>query len=97
MKNHEENENWVSSLIGFFYENGNIIDKNKSLDLYLLSINKNENRKLSSVYQAFNIIIAKILLSLYYYKDIILAKRDVITKEVEYVHVMSHDQFENFK
>ena len=31
MENHEENENWFSSLIGFFYEHGisddNIIDK----------------------------------------------------------------------
>src|SRR5215211_7313817 len=42
MENHEENENWFSSLIGFFYEYGigdtNIIYKNKSLKLYLLSI-----------------------------------------------------------
>src|SRR5688572_2164268 len=39
MEGHKENENWFSSLIGFFYEHGigdtNIIDKNKSLKLYL--------------------------------------------------------------
>src|SRR4051794_9960375 len=40
MNNHKENENWFSSLIGFFYEHGigntniiNIIDKGKSLKL----------------------------------------------------------------
>src|SRR5436305_1404949 len=103
MKNHKENENWFSSLIGFFYEHGisddNIIDKKKSLELYLLSINKNENKKLTSVYQLLNIIIAKILLSTYYYKDIILDKRDLVVreiKEMENENVMSHDQFENF-
>src|ERR1043165_4000963 len=106
MENHEENENWFSSLIGFFYEHGingnnNIIDKNKSLELYLSSINKNEDRKLISMYQLLNIIIAKILLSFYYYKDIILDKRDFVAKEISYLenaHVlmMSHDQFEYF-
>ncbi|CAB5366797.1 unnamed protein product [Rhizophagus irregularis] len=37
MKNHEESENWFSSLIGFFYEH-----KNNSLKLYSLSINKDD-------------------------------------------------------
>src|SRR6266480_5627632 len=99
MENHEENENWFSSLIGFFYEHGisddNIIDKNKSLELYLLSINENEDKKLISVYQLLNIIIAKILLSIYYYKDIILDKRDS-DEVMENENVMSLDQFENF-
>ncbi|RGB34276.1 hypothetical protein C1646_815492 [Rhizophagus diaphanus] len=41
MENHEENENWFSSIIGFFYENGInndniIVDKNKSSKLYSL-------------------------------------------------------------
>src|ERR1041385_3099432 len=67
MKDHEENENWFSSLIGFFYEYGisdtDIIDKNKSLELYLSSINDERNEKLVSVYQILNIIIAKYLLS----------------------------------
>src|SRR5436190_20661096 len=103
LENHDENESWFSSLIGFFYQHGigdsNIIDKNKSLKLYLSSINKNENKKLISTYQMLNIIIAKILLSFYYYKDIILDKRNFIAKEVKYLeneHVMSHDQFEKF-
>src|SRR5688572_2122197 len=84
METHEENENWFSSLIGFFYEHGisdtNIIDKNKSLKLYLLSngTNKYEAKKLTSTYQLLNIIISRYLLSLYYYKDIILDKRDSI-------------------
>src|SRR5690242_14930947 len=42
MENHEENENWFSSLIGFFYlygiGNNDIIDKDKSLKFYSLSI-----------------------------------------------------------
>ena len=100
MENHEENENWFSSLIGFFYEHGicgsDTIDKNKSLELYLLSINKEE---LVSVYQIINTIIAKYLLSLYYYKDIILNKRDLIAKEfkyLKYAYMMSQNQFEYF-
>src|SRR5271163_2060061 len=97
MENHEENENWFASIIGFFYEHGigdtDIIDKNKSLELYLLSINKEE---LVSVYQIINMIIAKYLLSLYYYKDIILNKRDLIAKKFWYLNsVISQDQFEN--
>src|SRR5436189_6484862 len=46
LKDHEESENWFSSLIGFFYEYGlvnaneNTIDKNKFLELYLSSTNK---------------------------------------------------------
>src|SRR6266496_5060409 len=77
MENHVEDENWFSSLIGFFYDNGIssdddnnntiIIDKDKSLKFYSLSINKyeeNENRKLSSIYQLLNIIISKFLLSI---------------------------------
>src|SRR5207247_651254 len=46
MEDHEENENWFSGLIGFYYEHGignkyGIIDKNNSLKFYLLSINNN--------------------------------------------------------
>ncbi|CAB4393306.1 unnamed protein product [Rhizophagus irregularis] len=105
MENHEENDNWFSSLIGFFYDHGigdTVIDKNKSLKSYLLAINinKNENKKLISMYQLLNIIISKYLLSFYYYKEIILYKRDLIEKEFGYlenVHVvMSHNQVENF-
>src|ERR1044071_1710194 len=45
MENHEESESWFSSLIGFFYEYRMGDTKNKSLELYLLSIDKNENKK----------------------------------------------------
>ncbi|PKB94835.1 hypothetical protein RhiirA5_437946 [Rhizophagus irregularis] len=56
MKNHEESENWFSSLIGFFYDhnighnNTNFIDidKNYSLKLYLLSINNKDG--INSIY-----------------------------------------------
>src|SRR6266480_3113258 len=99
MKNHEGNENWFSSLIGFFYEHGigdtYIVDKQMSLKFYLSSIIE-RNEKLVSVYQILNIIIAKYLLSFYYYKDIISNKR-----EREFsgnVHEISvpQNQFEKF-
>ncbi|PKC60805.1 HCP-like protein [Rhizophagus irregularis] len=119
MENHKENKNWFSSLIGFFYEyyinDSNIyINKNKSLELYMISINNNKNNNnkdnnndeeeeedenKTSMYQLINIIIGKYLLSLYYYKDIILNKRKLISKEfnnLENVQVMSHNQYENF-
>ncbi|CAB4393288.1 unnamed protein product [Rhizophagus irregularis] len=85
MKNHEESENWFSSLIGFFYEH-----KNNSLKLYSLSINKDG---INSMYHLLNIIIAKYLLSFYYYKDIIMGKKGSIAKKLEN---MSYDHFEYF-
>ncbi|GES92199.1 kinase-like domain-containing protein [Rhizophagus clarus] len=59
MKNHE---NWFSSIIGFFYEydidnddnDDNDIIESKSLEFYLLSINKEKN--LITIYQVLNII-----------------------------------------
>ncbi|CAB4472969.1 unnamed protein product [Rhizophagus irregularis] len=104
MENHKENENWFSSLIGFFYEH--ILDKKIDecliLNFYLSSIKNYENdddkKKLNSMYQLINIIISKYLLSFHYYRDIILDKNDFMVKNLENVHVMSHgnDQFENF-
>ncbi|CAB5366857.1 unnamed protein product [Rhizophagus irregularis] len=43
MEEHEENENWFSSLIGFFYEYyivDEIFEKPSTLKFYLSSINK---------------------------------------------------------
>ncbi|RIA92257.1 hypothetical protein C1645_820941 [Glomus cerebriforme] len=82
MKNHEENEFLFSSIIGFFYQygiGGYDFNKNKSLELYLLAINneKSLNQKFTNLYYDIfqnNIIIGKYLLSLFYYKDIILDK-----------------------
>ncbi|GES92221.1 Sel1-like repeat protein [Rhizophagus clarus] len=102
MEDHEENVNWFSSLIGFFYDHGigvSKIDKNKSLEYYLLAINIKNDKKLISVYQILNIIIAKHLLSFHYYKDIILNKKNLISKKVESlenIHVTSQIQYENF-
>ncbi|CAB4393249.1 unnamed protein product [Rhizophagus irregularis] len=104
MENHKENENWFSSLIGFFYEHilDKKIDKCLILNFYLSSIKNYENdddkKKLNSMYQLINIIISKYLLSFHYYRDIILDKNDFMVKNLENVHVMSHgnDQFENF-
>ncbi|CAB4481147.1 unnamed protein product [Rhizophagus irregularis] len=96
MQKHKENELLFSSIIGFFYQHGIgcIIDKNKALELYLISVNNNniiikinENFKESFIKlniinefeissQNINVIIGKFLLSLFYYKDIILDERN---------------------
>ncbi|CAG8507992.1 13390_t:CDS:2 [Funneliformis caledonium] len=70
MQNHENREIWFSSIIGFFYQYGIgcEIDKDKSLELYLLAIKRDE-------FQYINNIIAKYLLALFYYKVIDLDKR----------------------
>ncbi|CAB4478374.1 unnamed protein product [Rhizophagus irregularis] len=102
MENHKESENWFSSLIGFFYEhdisindnNTNINNKNDFIKFYLLSIKNYENKKLTCIYQLLNLIISKYLLSIYYYKDIIFDKRNLISKSFESANVMSLNQFE---
>ena len=78
MEEHDENENWFSSLIGFFYEHDLSNDSISTIGkynhyssststIYLSSINGyNENKKLTSMYQLLNIIIAKYLLSFHY-------------------------------
>src|SRR5918912_77066 len=77
MENHKENKFLFSGIIGFFYQYGISceVDKNKSLELYLLAINDDEfketDNKLNSL-QNINHIIGKYLLSLFYYKNIIL-------------------------
>ncbi|CAB4387583.1 unnamed protein product [Rhizophagus irregularis] len=104
MENHKESENWFSSLIGFFYEhdisindnNTNINNKNDFIKFYLLSIKNYENKKLTCIYQLLNLIISKYLLSIYYYKDIIFDKRNLISKSFESANVMSLNQFEYF-
>jgi hypothetical protein len=81
MKNHKENEFWFSSIIGFFYQYGIgcDINKDKSLELYLLSINNDKflNQKFSHlekidkeffILQDINIIIGKYLLSFFIIK-----------------------------
>ncbi|RIA97015.1 hypothetical protein C1645_814678 [Glomus cerebriforme] len=96
MQNHKENEFLFSSIIGFFYQCGIgcNIDKNKALDLYLLTV-KNERISLNqnsiilslsvdeidndfNKLQDINLIIGKYLLSLFYYKDHILDERSLI-------------------
>ncbi|CAB4393339.1 unnamed protein product [Rhizophagus irregularis] len=87
MQNHKESNNWFTSLIGFFYQFGIgcNINKNKAKESYFLALNNetekdflNENfDKLHLIENVDtlkneNIIIGKYLLSLFYYKDIIL-------------------------
>src|SRR6266498_3559566 len=66
IQNHEI---WFSGLIGFFYQHGIgcNVNKDKALEMYLLAIKHDK-------VQSINNIIAKYLLSLFYYKDIILVK-----------------------
>ncbi|CAB4482040.1 unnamed protein product [Rhizophagus irregularis] len=92
MKNHEQNKFWFSSIIGYFYQFGIgcDIDKNKALESYLLIINYEKNYFMNlflkendddddefNKLKKLNIIIGKYLLSLFYYKDIILNKRNL--------------------
>src|SRR5436305_9225341 len=85
----QKNEFWFSSIIGFFYQYGIgcDVDKNTSLRLYLSAVNneKTSNKKFTNsrllnddefdIMQNINIIIGKYLLSLFYYKDIILENK----------------------
>src|ERR1043166_2293204 len=94
MQIHEKSEIWFSSIIGYFYQYGIgcDVDENKALELYLLAINTeslNQDLQLmevdddeSDMLQNINIIIGKYLLSLFYYKDIILESKlnDLIIK-----------------
>src|SRR5215469_3318976 len=90
MQNHEKSEPWFSGIIGFFYQYGIgcNVDKNKALELYLLTVNLNKD----NLYQQFillkennediilkdiNVIVGKYLLSLFYYKDIIIDKKNL--------------------
>src|SRR3990170_6544757 len=61
---------WFSSLIGFFYQHGIgcNVNKDKALEMYLLAIKQDR-------VQTINTTIAKYLLSLFYYKDIILVHK----------------------
>src|SRR5436190_16627246 len=79
MQKYKEGEIWFSSIIGFFNQHGIgcDVDKNKALEMYLLTI----KHKLS---QIINNTIAKYLLSIFYYKDIILAKRDPANLTIEH-------------
>src|SRR3954454_16558006 len=88
MQNHNGNDFWFSSIIGFFYQYGIgcEVDENLALELYLLAVNNEEpsNKKYIKLHllkenddefnilQGINTIIGKYLLSLFYYKDIIL-------------------------
>ncbi|CAB4482016.1 unnamed protein product [Rhizophagus irregularis] len=97
IQNHKKSEFWFSSIIGFFYQYGIDcdVDKEKSLEFFLLAINNeksliqneendNENNEFGLL-QSYNIIIGKYLLSLFYYKDIISDLRNLSDVEVKYL------------
>src|SRR5436305_3616830 len=92
-----QNHNWLTSLMGFFYQHGIGCDINRNMALELYSLNDDLNNQLHLIkengkevdeLQDINIIIGKYLLSLFYYKDIILFKRKSIGKS---------NRFEKFK
>src|SRR5204862_1395970 len=79
-------------IVVFYYQCGIScdVDKNKALELYLLTVNLNINDENDFLNENFisldnefdilkniNIIIGKYLLSLFYYKDIIIDKRNL--------------------
>src|SRR4051812_12635208 len=90
-QNHEHAKFWFSSIIGFFYQYGLscAVDKNKALESYLLAIRNDDEKEFTNqnftnlhslenefyMLKNINIIIGKFLLSLFYYKDIILIER----------------------
>ena len=97
MQNNKKYQAWFASIVGFFYQHGIgcDIDRNMALELYLQSVNNENslNNNLNQLYlieengnqdnklQDINIIIGKYLLSLFYYLDIILAKKYLDKKE----------------
>src|ERR1044072_3507143 len=85
MQNHKEYKFWFTSLTGFFYQCGIgcVTDRKKAMELYLLAINnesdesfidleRNNNKNIFNTLRNKNIIIGKYLLSLFYYRNIIL-------------------------
>ncbi len=81
MENHQKNDLWFSSLIGFFYQHGIgecEVNQNKALESYLLAVNTESEEYLNHFnddLKKYNIIIGKHLLALYYYKEIIVNNR----------------------
>src|SRR5436305_415284 len=53
MQNHEQTKFWFSSIVGFYYQCGIScdVDKNKALELYLLTINLNIKNDLEDYIQ----------------------------------------------
>src|SRR6266540_3593113 len=78
----------LSSLIGFFYQHGIgcNVNKDKALEMYLMAIKQDK-------VQTINSTIAKYLLSLFYYKDIILVNK--LSIEIKKLQVDSNDS-ENY-
>ncbi|CAB4398201.1 unnamed protein product [Rhizophagus irregularis] len=91
MQYHKENSYFTSIIGFFYQHGINcIIDRNKALELYLLAVNNENSLKQKCInsnllngnndefydtLQYINVIIGKCLLSLFYYKDIILDDR----------------------
>jgi len=56
MENHEKNEFWFISIIGFFYQYGIgcDVDKNKALELYLLAVSNEKFSDIKSLQEIVN-------------------------------------------
>ena len=97
MQNHKKHQIWFASIVGFFYQHGIGCDINRkmTLELYLLIVNNNESLSNNSnkLYltkengndinelQGINVVIGSYLLSLFYYRDIILARENLLKEK----------------
>src|SRR5581483_12067192 len=109
MRNHEGSKILFTSLAGFFYQHGvgGVTDRKMSLELYILAVNNEhslnklhlieENKDEFSSLRNNNIVIGKYLLSLYYYKDIILDKGLLYNQEEIKTNDNNEDQNELIK
>src|SRR5436190_11413539 len=108
MQNHKKHQIWFASIVGFFYQHGIGCDINRkmALELYLLianeSLSNNLNYQIQEIngnenevneLQDINAIIGRYLLSLFYYRDIILAKKNLDKGK----SVNKSNKFEKFK
>src|ERR1043166_4503017 len=104
MQSHKNHQIWFTSFVGFFYHHGIGCDINRNMALKLYSLSNNldghlhlikENGREVCDLQNFNMIIGKYLLSLFYYKDIILVKKTSINKRIS--NISNINKFGNFK
>ncbi|CAI2173545.1 15661_t:CDS:2 [Funneliformis geosporum] len=75
MVNHQKNEIWFSSLIGFFHQHGIggcVINVNRAYEYYLLSKNIEDENHFYDDLKKYNTVIGNYLLALYCYKEIIM-------------------------
>ena len=105
MQNHKRHQIWFTSIMGFFYQHGIgcKVDKNNALEIYLYIIVNEEKFIYLNTGKihlfTLNNIIGKYLLSLYYYKDIIIDKKYLLQWNKKYASngkPLTKDQLGNY-